>query len=179
MEGFINPLGMLFVKFHVSPNILTLISFLLALISSIQIFFGNIVMGGLIFLISGFIDVLDGFVARLGGSVSKLGGFLDSVLDRFSDAIILSSIIYSGLCDLGFGLFVLVGGFMVSYIRCRGEFFGVSLAGVGFAERSERIIILSLGLMLDQIQLSMYILSFLIALTIIERLYNVIKFLVV
>ena len=177
LSGFLRPLASLMIRLHISPNMLTLLGFIFALFSSIQIFFGNNIYGGILILVSGFFDVMDGFVARMTGSTSSLGEFLDSVLDRFSDAAILSSLILSGMCNLPSGLFVLVGGFMVSYIRCKGELLGIRLAGVGLAERSERLIIISAGLIFGFVQLSIYLLSVLVMITVAERFYRVIRFL--
>jgi len=175
LSGFLRPLASLMIRLHISPNMLTLLGFIFALFSSIQIFFGNNIYGGILILVSGFFDVMDGFVARMTGSTSSLGEFLDSVLDRFSDAAILSSLILSGMCSLPSGLFVLVGGFMVSYIRCKGELFGIRLAGVGLAERSERLIIISAGLIFGFVQLSIYLLSVLVMITVAERFYRVVR----
>ncbi|MCR6691156.1 MAG: archaetidylinositol phosphate synthase [archaeon YNP-LCB-003-016] len=177
LNGFLHPLASLMIRLHISPNMLTLLALLLAVCSSIQILYGNHVYGGLLILASGFFDVMDGFVARMTGSASSLGEFLDSVFDRFSDALIFSSIILSGMCDLISGLLVLVGGFMISYIRCKGELLGIRLAGVGLAERSERLIIISAGLIFGVVQLSIYLLSVLVIITVAERFYRVVRFL--
>jgi len=177
LEGFLRPFASFMIRLHISPNMLTFLGLLFALCSSIQIIFGNAIYGGILILISGFFDVMDGFVARMTGSSSSLGEFLDSVFDRFSDALIISSVILSGMCDLPLGLLVLVGGFMISYIRCKGECFGLRLAGVGLAERSERLIIISAGLIFGVIQLSIYLLSTLVIVTVVERFYRVVRFL--
>ncbi|MEM2184819.1 MAG: archaetidylinositol phosphate synthase [Candidatus Methanomethylicia archaeon] len=176
VEGLLNPIAIFLLKIRISPNILTIMGFFFAFLSSIYIYFGNTFLGGILILVSGFFDVMDGFLARVGGLSSKLGGFLDSVFDRFSDALIFSSIIYSGMCDLLIGLYVLVGSFLISYIRCKGECLNVYLAGVGLAERSERLLIVSIGLLLNEVQISLYILSILVTFTIIERFYRVVKF---
>jgi archaetidylinositol phosphate synthase len=87
-------------------------------------------------------DVLDGVLARETGKVSPFGGFFDSVADRYSDAVVLSSITASGLCHPAWGLTALVGSLMVSYSRARAEAAGVKMIAVGFAERAERMLLL-------------------------------------
>jgi len=93
-------------------------------------------------LASGFTDSIDGAVARASGKASEFGAFIDSVTDRYSDIIIASSFIVAGLCTVPSGLSFLAGSLLVSYTRARGEALGVKTEGVGFAERSERLIIL-------------------------------------
>jgi len=98
---------------------------------------------GVLVLVSGLIDALDGVVARATGRVSAFGGFLDSVCDRYSDAVVLSAILLSGLCDPAWGLLAVVGSLMVSYTRARAEAAGVGMASVGLAERAERMLFLA------------------------------------
>jgi len=93
-------------------------------------------------LLSGFIDALDGVLARKTGKVSAFGGFLDSVADRYSDAVVLAAITISGLCHPIWGMAAVIGSMMVSYARARAEAAGVSMAAVGLAERAERMILL-------------------------------------
>jgi archaetidylinositol phosphate synthase len=94
-------------------------------------------------LVSGFLDAVDGVLARTTGRVSALGGFLDSVSDRYSDAVVLSAIVLAGLSHPVWGLAAVVGSVMVSYTRARAEASGVGMAAVGLAERAERMLLLS------------------------------------
>ena len=77
------------------------------------------------------------------GNASRFGGFLDSVADRYSDALAFSGLVLGGLCDAWVGLAALVGSLMVSYCRSRAEAEGVKMAGVGLAERAERMLLLA------------------------------------
>lgn len=89
-------------------------------------------------LASSVLDVLDGAVARSRGLVSPAGAFLDSVLDRASDAAFLLYF-WPAVADKLAIFAALVGTFMVSYARCRGESLGARARGVGFMERGERV----------------------------------------
>jgi len=97
-------------------------------------------------------DSLDGTMARLSGRASPWGAFLDSTLDRVTDAAILLAIgwYYLRLPDKGVWVGVtavaLVGSFLVSYARARAESLGMR-ADVGFAERAERLSVLGVGLL--------------------------------
>ena len=94
-------------------------------------------------LLSGLIDAVDGVLARATGNATAFGGFLDSVSDRYSDAVVLSAVVVSGLCSPWWGLAAVVGSLMVSYARARAEAAGVGMAGVGLAERAERMLFLA------------------------------------
>ena len=98
---------------------------------------------GVLVLLSGFFDAIDGVIARTTGKVTSFGGFFDSVSDRYADALVLIGVTLGGLCNPFFGFAALIGSLMVSYTRSRAEAAGVSMAGVGFAERAERMLILA------------------------------------
>ncbi|MEM2995489.1 MAG: archaetidylinositol phosphate synthase [Candidatus Bathyarchaeia archaeon] len=103
-----------------------------------------LVFATVLLLFSGFCDALDGVLARLYQNATTFGGFLDSLLDRYADAVVCASIILGGLCDVFWGLTALVGALLVSYSRARAEAAGIKMETVGFAERAERILILAI-----------------------------------
>jgi archaetidylinositol phosphate synthase len=96
-------------------------------------------------LASGFCDTLDGVLARNYQQTTAFGGFLDSLLDRYADAIIYSGIIIGGLCDVFWGLAALTGSMLVSYSRARAEAARIKMESVGLAERAERMLILAIA----------------------------------
>ena len=149
MKRFIEPIALGAAKIGLTPNVVSVLGFFTALVSAYLVVRGNLIFAAIFVIISGFLDVLDGAIARVTGRVTKFGGFLDSLLDRYSDVVILSSIIYTSLCPLFWGLVALAGSLLVSYARARGEALGVEMAGVGVAERADRLVILSLGLLLN------------------------------
>jgi archaetidylinositol phosphate synthase len=91
---------------------------------------------------SGAFDVFDGEVARRTGVISKSGAFLDSNLDRLSDALLVLGLILGGYVNFVVGFVILFLIIMISYIRSRAENEGIDMKGVGFMERAERLIIL-------------------------------------
>lgn len=136
-----------------SPNILTLLGLLSSLVGAwFYLNWGlvdqTLIIAGFFVLLSGFLDAIDGIYARVSGKTSVFGGLFDSVSDRYSDAIILSAIIWGRLCDPAWGLTALIGSLMVSYTRARAEAAGVDMASIGIAERAERMIILAIATML-------------------------------
>ena len=145
VAGGVRPL----VSLGITPNALTILGLAASFISALcyiswrtnRLF---LPLAGALILLSGLIDAIDGVLARSTGRVSVFGGFLDSVSDRYSDAVVLSAIVYAGLCHPAWGLAAIVGSLMVSYTRARAEAAGVKMAAVGFAERAERMVFLAL-----------------------------------
>ena len=133
---------------RMSPNALSLVGFLLSLLAASEVALGHLLWGGLLVLLAGFVDLLDGAVARLGGKATPFGAVLDSALDRLSEAAVLLGLVAhfwgSYIVYLIYG--VLVGSFLVSYIRARGEGLGLAME-TGLFTRGERVVVLALGLL--------------------------------
>ena len=132
------------------------------------------ILAPLLLLASGFCDALDGALARLYGQTTAFGGFLDSLLDRYADAILFCGIILGGLCDLLWGLAALMGSLLVSYARARAEAAGVKMETVGIAERAERLVILAIAsfltiVWLEALSWSILVLAILTNLTVLQR----------
>lgn len=143
-----------------------------------------LIVAPIFLLASGFFDALDGALARIYEEATTFGGFLDSLLDRYADAIVLSGIILGGLCEpigpagLIAGLAALTGSLLVSYTRARAEAAGVKMEAVGIAERAERIIILAIASFLNVIWReealgwSIIIIAILTNLTVLQRVIH-------
>jgi CDP-diacylglycerol--glycerol-3-phosphate 3-phosphatidyltransferase len=116
---------------------------------------GYLLLGGLVLLFSGVFDLLDGPLARAKGTTTKFGAFLDSSVDRLSEAaLLLGLLLYyhwedSSSAELALVFGTLVGSLMVSYMRARAEGLGVS-CDVGIFTRPERVVVLAAGLVLGQ-----------------------------
>jgi archaetidylinositol phosphate synthase len=156
----------------ITPNQITIVGFLVSVVAGYFFFLALPLWGGLLILITGFFDILDGAVAKASGKVSKFGGVLDSTLDRYSDLVIIGAIILGGLCDPFWGILAMVGSFMVSYVRARGELEGVRMAGVGLMERAERLIVLTIAALLGYTWAGIIVLALLANLTALQRLYH-------
>jgi len=168
-------------RININPNIITIISPFIAIISAY--FFANhqLILGGLFILLSGFLDVVDGAVARYHNRTSKFGAFLDSTMDRFADAIIYIGIIFGGYCNWIIGVLAIHSAITVSYVRARAESQGVE-CNIGIAERAVRLIILILGAFISTITHSnitftyfIIILVILSYITVVQRVYHVWK----
>jgi archaetidylinositol phosphate synthase len=127
-----------------TPNVLTLIGLAIGVIAGIVLAFGFFVAGGVLILLTGFVDTLDGAVARNGRTTTTFGATLDSISDRYVDCIVLLGLGVAGVNWLYVGA-ALMGSLLVSYVRAKAEGMGISCTA-GVAERSERLIILAIGL---------------------------------
>jgi phosphatidylinositol phosphate synthase len=95
-------------------------------------------------------DTLDGQVAKAAGGGTAFGAFLDSTVDRLSDAaLFIGTVLLAATTGqvalVWWGLVALTSSFLVSYVRAKGESMGVG-ATVGPAPREARIVIFLLGL---------------------------------
>jgi archaetidylinositol phosphate synthase len=170
-------------KVGLTPNRVSVIGMIFAFISAYaywkwqlfnQLF---LVVAPILFLVSGFCDVLDGVLARFYGQTTLFGSFLDSLLDRYADCVVIVGIILGGLCMyLEWGLAALIGSLLVSYTRARAEAAGVKMETIGLAERAERIIIIAMASFAaifwrDALSWAMIILAILTNLTVLQRAF--------
>jgi archaetidylinositol phosphate synthase len=137
-------------RIGLTPNMVSALGILTAAISAFLFWNSkfvswNLILASLFLLISGFFDALDGVIARIYGRVTVFGGFLDSMLDRYADALVFIGIILGGFAEISWGFFALIGSLLVSYSRARAEAVGIKMETIGLAERAERILILAVA----------------------------------
>ncbi len=173
---FDKPLRPIASKIPFTPNTLTVIGFIITLFASYMLTF-DLLIGGILILAGGVFDILDGVVARIHNKSSKFGAFLDSVLDRYSDAFILLAIAWNLWRNdnatgalLCFG--ILVGAFLISYTRARAEGLGEECKH-GLMERPERIILIAFGAITGFIMPVLWIMLLLTHFTVFQRIYHV------
>lgn len=150
------PVGQALARTGVTPNTVTVIG-TLGVIGGALGFYprGEFFWGTVVITIFVFFDMFDGAVARVTGKTSTFGAFLDSNMDRLSDAAIFSGLIlrfagpdHNDMTLVGLALFCLISGALVSYARARAEGVGLD-ATVGIAERGERLIVSLVAIGLD------------------------------
>jgi len=102
-------------KTGITPNHVSIITFLIALSAAFMFLRGNIILGGILTQLTSIIDGVDGEIARMKNMQTNFGAYFDSILDRYADALILSSItifLYLNKNDfiiILVGLFALMG----------------------------------------------------------------------
>jgi CDP-diacylglycerol--glycerol-3-phosphate 3-phosphatidyltransferase len=173
----INPVVMMLARLGLTPNQLTVVGVVLNSGVGAVIAAGYAQLGGLLLIFTSAFDLLDGALAKATGRGSKLGAFLDSTLDRYSEAIVLLGLLWLSVRrqdELAIFLIyiVIVGSLMVSYTRARAEGLGLSCR-VGLLGRPERIAILSIGLMLNLATPALAVLAIFTHITAVQRILHV------
>ena len=172
---WIDPIGrVLYQRFHLRPNHPTIIGLGVSLLAATAFCTGRLRTAGVLLILAGLCDFFDGSLARASGQVSAFGAFLDSVIDRYSDLVVLLGIVVlfaqmpqpRGAVVAMAGL---IGSMMVSYTKARAESIGVRCT-VGMMERPERMICLIAGALLDLLEPSLWVLAILSNLTAIQRI---------
>ena len=145
-EAAMQPIGRKLGKIGVTPNAISTLSLLIAVLAAIAYASRAPVLGAITLLVSGFVDMLDGTVARATGTVTRFGAVYDPVLDRYAEFAVLFGMGFGGLVSWVWVIFSLFGMVMASYVRARAESAGgLESCSVGIAERQEKIILLVIG----------------------------------
>ncbi|MHA1237999.1 MAG: CDP-alcohol phosphatidyltransferase family protein [Candidatus Odinarchaeia archaeon] len=165
----------------VSPNQVTILSFLVGILSALSFCFYQPILGGILAQTCSILDGVDGDLAILTNRITKFGGYLDSLLDRYADAAIYIGMIYYTFtlqpdiwCILA-GTTALAGSLMVSYSRARGKsdlniVFKKGFAGYA-ANRDVRLFIIMIGGILNLVFYTLILLATLTNLVVVTRIH--------
>ncbi|MCR4407734.1 MAG: CDP-alcohol phosphatidyltransferase family protein [Anaerolineae bacterium] len=173
----VEPMARALARLGIPPNVVTVSGFVLNIGVGIVLALGHIRWGGVCIILAAIFDALDGTLARIVGRTSRFGAFLDSTMDRFSEAVIFLGLLvwYTRLGARQEILLIyatIVGSQMVSYTRARAEGLGLSCK-VGILTRMERVIVLTAGLLLNQVLIALWIMAILTNLTALQRMIHV------
>jgi phosphatidylinositol phosphate synthase len=176
-------------RLGLTPDGLTLIGFGITVAGAALLAAQSWLLGGIVVFVGGAFDMFDGTLARATGKVSKLGAFMDSVFDRWGEAIVYLGIVWGGVLASNDLVAILAAAamgaaFMVSYARAKSEGLGFTegtgMAAVGLMPREIRLVILSLGLIvagatanLDILALALGVIALGATLTVIQRILHV------
>jgi CDP-diacylglycerol--glycerol-3-phosphate 3-phosphatidyltransferase len=142
----INPVARFALRIGLTPNAVTFLGTVGLVISALYLLpSGRFFAGAIAITFFSLSDLFDGAMARISSrGASKWGAFLDSTLDRISDAAIHTGVaiylIKKNSSTSYLVLLALVLGFLISYIRAKAEALGLECS-VGIAERTERLAI--------------------------------------
>jgi CDP-diacylglycerol--glycerol-3-phosphate 3-phosphatidyltransferase len=164
-------------KTRISPNIVTALGLLVALVTAWVLYTGHFFLGGFLVLVSGAFDMLDGAVARISGRSTQFGAIFDSTFDRLSEAALFLGLLayyanQGSFQEVVLVGAVLVGSMMTSYVRARAEGLGLKCE-VGLFTRPERVILLAIGLIFNQMLVILWIIAVLSNLIAWQRLFYV------
>ena len=180
------PMARLLAKTKVTPNQMTWAAFGIALLSFISFILGHNIIAGILVQLSSIVDGVDGSLARLKGMTSEFVGFLDSVLDRYADILIvlgltlwsLSHETYPGIWLAG--LLALTGIICVSYTRARINPNRRHLFDTGFkslASRDIRLFLIMLGAVIGQAYFCLVVIAVLTNVVVFYRLIYMYRYL--
>ncbi len=146
------PLWFVLERSRIPAAAVTTLSLILAIGAAVGIATGHFALGGWLYLFAGMLDIFDGRLARKQGTDGPAGAALDSVLDRYSDGVVMIGFawFYRDSWVLLVVLAALLGSMMISYVRARGEGLGVQIK-VGVMQRAERILYLGVATALSPI----------------------------
>lgn len=147
----ISPYLQLLKKSKISPDVLTFVNFLFALIGATLIGLGAVALGGTVALLGSSLDYLDGRLARESGQATRAGNFLDSTLDRYCDIVLMSGAAVFFRHSIGVLLACLAAmgsASVISYARAKAESLDYQLK-VGLMQRPERIVLFCAGAILS------------------------------
>ena len=165
----------------ISPNVLTVFGVVVSIFTAAAFAMEHFGYAGSLLIIAGLFDMLDGAVAQVSKAETSYGAFLDSMVDRYSDFIVmLGVIIYYGRNDrLAYVVLsgvALMGSMLTSYARARAECL-IPSCKVGFLERPERVVILILGTLFHNMDAAIWVIAVLSNWTVLHRIIYTRKYL--
>jgi CDP-diacylglycerol--glycerol-3-phosphate 3-phosphatidyltransferase len=180
------PVGGFIGRSGVTPNQITLLGVVVQAVVSYLIVSDRLAEAGFVLIAAALLDTVDGAVAKARGLTTKFGAFLDSTMDRLSDALVFLPIAWLYLAEptaaradqqwvAALALVTLVLSFLVSYARARAEGLGFD-CNVGLIERAERLIIMILALVFnDLLPAGLALLALASLITLVQRMVHVHK----
>jgi CDP-diacylglycerol--glycerol-3-phosphate 3-phosphatidyltransferase len=189
VKKIFEPIALGMGRVGLTPDGLTLIGFGITVVGAGLVATQQWLIGGIVVFVGGAFDMFDGTLARATGKVSKLGAFMDSVFDRWGEAVVYLGIVVGGVRAGSdpvaiLGAAAMGAAFMVSYARAKSEGLGFTegtgMAAVGVMPREIRLVILSVGLIaagatanLDILSGALAVIAIGATITVIQRIVHV------
>lgn len=173
----VDPIARAISRLGISPNWMTVLGLVANVVVALLIARGYLRVGGVLTILASLFDAFDGALARHSGQTTSFGAFLDSTLDRFSEAVVyLGLLLYYAQQGRRIEMILIyatiVGSLMVSYVRARAEGLGLQCK-VGLLTRAERICLLIIGLIAGIMPWMLWALAVLTNVTVIQRVVYV------
>nr|WP_206515541.1 CDP-alcohol phosphatidyltransferase family protein [Georgenia faecalis] len=172
------PVARLLVRAGVSPDAVTVTG--TVAVTAVALWLlpaGHFVVAPLVIAVLVLADSIDGQMARLTGRSTPWGAFLDSTLDRVSDAAIFAGLVLWAVradddVTVALALACLVLGSLVPYARARAESLGMSATG-GIAERADRLFVVLAAVLAVGLGLPAWVLTVALGLLALASLWTV------
>jgi CDP-diacylglycerol--glycerol-3-phosphate 3-phosphatidyltransferase len=159
---------------RISPNALTFIGLVINAGAAVLLAYGRFTWAGVVMISAGLFDMVDGRVARATNQVTLFGAFFDSVIDRYSDLVLLMGLLvyYASINRFFYVVLtavVMTGSVMVSYTRARAECM-IPKCKVGFMERPERMVLLIIGALFGRMAQVLWVIAVIANISVIHRM---------
>jgi len=148
-------LGMFFSNIPLTPNQWTALSLVPAILAAYLLTQEYFATAGVLFFAALFIDWIDGSVAKVVGKANAKGAYVDTIIDRYVEGIVVFGLLFAALPDFfipirGWILIMLCGFFFSTYAKAASAEKGIMKEEhIGsFLNRAERTIILGAGILL-------------------------------
>jgi len=138
-------LGNLLGSLGLTPNFLTLLTLIPALLTCYLFWSGSLVWGCVFIVATSFFDVFDGSTARATGKVTKFGQVLDHTVDRIVDFLFSLGIAAGGFANWAFAMTGYFLMFLASYVRAKSESLGDLDCDVGLMDRKSKVMLMFAG----------------------------------
>ena len=152
-----------FAAIGLSPDSITILSLLSAILAGVFFFFSGagpvqnstlnplLLLAGIFVCMSSILDALDGIMARELGNASKRGDFLDHVIDRYADMLIVCGIIFGGYVSCKIGVIAVIGILFSSYMGTQAQAVGLKRIYGGLLGRADRLLIIIVATFLTMV----------------------------
>ena len=159
------PVGKAIARTGITPNMITGLTVVVALVSAWFFALGDLIIGLLFLILTVVMDMFDGAVARAAGLATKFGATFDHTLDRYAEYLFMLGLMMGPINAVTiswwphtvgdtfvpwfWGFFTLFGMIMASFARAKAESVGgMESCTVGVAERQEKLILQIAGILL-------------------------------
>lgn len=179
VSPLINGWVLLFEKLKMTPTQVTVLAFIIGIISMVFYGTGYIVSGVLLLWFSGLLDAVDGALARKTGQISKWGTLLDITFDRLVEIGMLITIVLVNP-TANFSVMIVLGSIIFSMtvfltVAALSQNDGKKSFKYqpGLAERTEGFLFITLMMIYSShVILLGYLFSGMIIITAIQRLHD-------
>jgi len=169
-----------FVVLHIHPTAVSLLAIPLALISAWFVFQLNFLPAFLFAFLAILIDLFDGEVARLSGKVSLFGNYIEGMIDKTVDFILIGSFVFLFPLETALALGC---SFLASFAKPRLALVIITdnrdWSGIG--ERGDKMAVLLAGLFaasfmpilfgLETMELALYLIALIALLGVVQRIF--------
>ncbi|WP_370575050.1 CDP-alcohol phosphatidyltransferase family protein [Methanomethylovorans sp.] len=144
---FISPLAHKVADAGITPNQVSLFSLLFAILAGVFYYYSFsspllVLAGAFMVSLNSMLDAIDGLMARYLKTAGPKGDFIDHVIDRYADVIIICSIFFAGHVQWQIGVVAIVGVLITSYLGTQAQALHLGRYYGGIMGRADRLLLI-------------------------------------